>query len=193
VAAAATLDLSALIRGEKSAWNGFVRRYAGLILSAVRGVARDGSDIEDLVQEVFARLCKDEFRLLKTYDPARAGITTWLTIVARSTARDALRRRHPSVTPIDLVPEALLAVEDRHVEPLKLPEELLSPRQKLILSMIYDKDMDVAEIAVALGVDPQTVRSTHHKAMLKLRSHFAVENGAGPASGDGPAKLEERG
>jgi len=192
VAAATGIDLGALIRGEKPAWDGFVRRYAGLILSAVRGVARDGSDIDDLVQEVFARLCKDEFRLLKAYDPARAGITTWLTIVARSTARDALRRRHPQVTPLDSVPEALLAVEDRHVEPLKLPEELLSPRQKLILSMIYDKDMDVAEIAAALGVDPQTVRSTHHKAMLKLRGHFAVEDGAGPAGG-GPAKLEGRG
>jgi RNA polymerase sigma-70 factor (ECF subfamily) len=35
--------------------------------------------------------------------------------------------------------------------------------------------MEVAEVAAALGVDPQTVRSTHHKAMLKLRSHFAVE------------------
>jgi DNA-directed RNA polymerase specialized sigma24 family protein len=52
--------------------------------------------------------------------------------------------------------------------------------------------MDVAEIAVALGVDPQTVRSTHHKAMLKLRGHFAVEDGARPA-GDGPPKLDERG
>ena len=39
--------------------------------------------------------------------------------------------------------------------------------------MLYDRDMEVAEIAQALGVDPQTVRSTHHKAMLKLREHFA--------------------
>jgi RNA polymerase sigma-70 factor (ECF subfamily) len=33
--------------------------------------------------------------------------------------------------------------------------------------------MDVAEIATSLGIDPQTVRSTHHKAMLKLREYFA--------------------
>jgi RNA polymerase sigma factor (sigma-70 family) len=172
---AEAVDLAALIRGEKSAWDAFVRRYAGLILSAVRAVARDGGDPEDLVQEVFTRLCKDDYRLLKTYDPARAGLTTWLTIVARSTARDVLRRHRVPVMPIEVVPEAQLAVEDRHVEPLKLPEELLSPRQKLVLSMIYDRDLDVAEIAAALKVDPQTVRSTHHKAMLKLRSHFALE------------------
>ena len=83
-----------------------------------------------------------------------------------------LRRRQPPVTPIDAVPETLLAVEDRHVEPIKLPDELLSPRQKLVLTMLYERDMDVAEIATALGIDPQTVRSTHHKAMLKLREPF---------------------
>ena len=169
------IDLQALIRGEKPAWDGFTRRYAGLIVSAVRGVAHDGTDLEDLVQEVFVRLCKDGFRLLKTYDPARAGLSTWLTIVARSTARDALRRRQLPVTPIDAVPESALATDAAPRERLRLPADLLSPRQKVVLNMLYDRDMDVAEIAEALGVDPQTVRSTHHKAMLKLRSHFAEE------------------
>ncbi len=186
------IDLTALARGDKPARDAFVRRYAGLVLAGVRAVAREGADAEDLMQEVFVRLCKDDFRLLKTYDPSRAGLTTWLTIVARSTARDVLRRRHPPVTPIDTVPEAQLAVEDRHVEPLKLPEELLSPRQKLVVTMLYDKDMEVAEIAAALGIDPQTVRSTHNKAMLKLRSHFAP-GGAAEAAGDGHAKVERRG
>ena len=169
------IDLAALSRGDKTAWDGFVRRYAGLVMSAVRGVSRQGTDAEDVVQEVFTRLCKDGFRLLKTYDPARAGLSTWLTIVARSTARDALRRRQLPLTPLDAVPESLLATGGAPPEKLRLPEGLLSPRQKVVLSMLYDRDMEVAEVAQALGVDPQTVRSTHHKAMLKLRSHFATE------------------
>src|SRR3984893_2625324 len=86
-------DLAALTRGDKGAWDAFVRRYAGLIMAAVRAVAQDGAEAEDLAQEVFIRLCKDGFRLLKTYDPTRAGLTTWLTIVARSTARGPMRRR----------------------------------------------------------------------------------------------------
>ena len=169
------IDLQALNGGDKAAWDAFVRRYAGLLVSAVRGVAREGADIEDLVQEVFVRLCKDGFRLLKTYDPSRAGLSTWLTIVARSTARDTLRRRQLSVTPIDAVPEGLLAIESAPPERLRLPEGLLSPRQKLVLTMLYDRDMEVSDVAQTLGVDPQTVRSTHHKAMLKLRSHFAAD------------------
>ena len=170
--------LDALLRGENSAWQAFVRRYAGLVAAAVRGIAREPVEIEDLAQEVFLRLCRNDFRLLRSYDPTRAGLSTWITIIARSTARDALRRRRPAAVPIDAVPEGLLAVEP--VEPvrkLKLPEALLSPRQREILAMLYDRDMEVADIAAALGIDPQTVRSTHHKAMLKLRVHFKAEAG----------------
>ena len=166
----------ALLNGDSAAWEGFVRRYGGLIVAAVRGLASVQGDVEDLTQEVFVRLCKDQFRLLRTYDPARAALSTWLTIVARSTARDALRRRRADSVPIDAVPEAQLAVD--FVEPvrkLKLPQALLSPRQREILAMLYDREMDVAEIARALGIDPQTVRSAHHKAMLKLRAHFKAD------------------
>lgn len=168
--------MGALLRREKGAWQAFVRRYAGLIVAAVRAVARDTGDVEDLAQEVFLRLCKDDFRLLRSYDPSRAGLSTWITIVARSTARDAMRRRRPVSVPIEAVPEARLAIDP--VEPvrkLKLPEALLSPRQREILSMLYDREMDVSEIAITLGIDPQTVRSAHHKAMLKLRAHFRAE------------------
>lgn len=168
--------LAPLLNGNKPAWDAFVRRYAGLIVAAVRGVATTPSDVEDLTQEVFVRLCKDNFRLLRTYDPTRAGLSTWITIVARSTARDALRRRRGESVPLEAVPESQLSVDAvEPVEKLKLPEALLSPRQREILTMLYDREMEVAEIAKALGIDPQTVRSAHHKAMIKLRAHFKAE------------------
>jgi RNA polymerase sigma factor (sigma-70 family) len=168
--------LDELLRGENDAWEAFVRRYAGLVVAAVRGVAREAAEVEDLAQEVFLRLCKDNFRLLRSFDPARAGLSTWITIVARSTARDAMRRHRPVSVPIDAVPEGRLAIDP--VEPvrkLKLPEALLSPRQRQILTMLYDREMDVSEVAAELGIDPQTVRSAHHKAMIKLRAHFRAE------------------
>ena len=169
-------DLDSLLRGERGVWEAFVRRYAGLVVAAVRGVAREAAEVEDLAQEVFLRLCKDDFRLLRSYDPARAGLSTWITIVARSTARDALRRFRPVSIPIDAVPEGRLAIDPvEPVQKLKLPDALLSPRQREILTMLYDREMEVAEVALALGIDPQTVRSAHHKAMLKLRAHFKAE------------------
>jgi RNA polymerase sigma factor (sigma-70 family) len=165
--------IAALLNGDKQAWRAFVRRYAALIVAAVRGIAPTSGDVEDLTQEVFVRLCKDDYRLLRSYDATRASLSTWITIVARSTARDALRRKRPNAVPIESVPEALLKIDAiEPAEKLKLPEALLSPRQREILAMLYDGEMDVAEIAQKLAIDPQTVRSAHHKAMLKLRAHF---------------------
>jgi RNA polymerase sigma-70 factor (ECF subfamily) len=166
-------ELGRLVEGDKAAWNAFVARFAGLIVAAVHRVAGP-VDSADLVQDVFVRLCKDDFRLLRQFDPARASISTWLTIVARSVAHDGLRRRRAPGVPLDDVPETALAVEPSIPERIKIPPGLLSPRQELILSLIYEREMEVAEIAASLSIDAQTVRSTHHKAMLKLRAHFRV-------------------
>ncbi len=165
-------DLDRLVRGEKAAWDSFVARYAGLIVAAVRRVVGQQADVEDIAQDVFVRLCKEDYRLLRQFDPARAGLSTWLTIVARSVAHDSVRRRRLPTQTIDDTPEQALSVPPSIPEHIKIPPGLLSPRQHLVLTLLYEREMEVQEIAQALAIDAQTVRSTHHKAMLKLRSHF---------------------
>lgn len=170
------IDLGTLTTGNKRAWDGFVRAAAPLINAVVRrslsSYRLNEDDVMDAAQDVFVRLCANDFRLLKTYDPARAGLSTWLAVVSRSAAVDHARRRRHATTPIDDVPEASLAVEDRHVEKLKIPQGLLTERQVLVLRCLYDEEKDVAEVAQLLKIDAQTVRSTHHKALLRLRAHF---------------------
>ncbi len=172
-------DLQVLVTGNKRAWDTFVGAAAPLINAVVRRTLapyRLGEDdVLDAAQDVFVRLCAREFRLLKTYDPARAGLSTWLAVVARSAAIDHVRRRRQATEPLDDVPEAALGVEDRHVEKLRIPAGLLTERQTLILKCLYDEERDVAEVAVLLKIDAQTVRSTHHKALLRLRAHFGEE------------------
>jgi RNA polymerase sigma factor (sigma-70 family) len=165
-------DLASLVEGNKAAWDSFVARFAGLIVAAVRRVAGPTGDVEDIAQEVFVRLCKDDYRLMRQFDPSRAGLSTWLTVVSRSVAHDAMRRRRAPTQTLDDTPESAFAIEPPSHETVKIPSGLLSPRQQLVVTMLYERDMEVVEIASALGVDAQTVRSTHHKAMLKLRSHF---------------------
>jgi len=173
------IDLRALAAGQKRAWDTFVVAATPLINAVVRRTLASyrlsDDDVMDAAQDVFVRLCANEFRLLKTYDPARAGLSTWLAVVARSAAVDFARRRRQATTPLDEVPEQSLAVEDRHVEKLKIPQGLLTERQHLILRCIYDEERDVAEIAQLLKIDAQTVRSTHHKALIRLREHFREE------------------
>ena len=172
-------DLQALTKGNKRAWDGFVVAAAPLINAVVRRALSSyrlgEDDVLDAAQDVFMRLCANDYRLLKTYDPARAGLSTWLAVVSRSAAIDHVRRRRQATEALDDVPEAAVAVEDRHIEKLKIPAGLLTDRQTLILKLLYDEDRDVSEIAQVLKIDAQTVRSTHHKAMLRLREHFRVD------------------
>ena len=173
------IDLRTLVTGNKRAWDGFVTAAAPLINAVVRRALASyrlsEEDVMDAAQDVFVRLCANDYRLLKTYDPARAGLATWLAVVARSAAIDHARRRRQATLPLDDVPEANLGVEDRHVEKLKIPQGLLTERQMLVLKCLYDEEKDVAEVAQLLKIDAQTVRSTHHKALLRLRSHFQKE------------------
>lgn len=173
------IDLRGLMAGGKRDWDRFVAAAAPVIHAVARrvvaahGVAVD--DAVDVAQDVFVRLCTDDRRLLRTYDPARASLATWLAVVARSCAVDHLRRRRQSHASLDDVPESATAFEDKHVERINIPPGLLTERQALVLRLLYDRDMDVAEAAQLLKVDAQTVRSTHHKAMVRLREHFRVE------------------
>lgn len=174
------IDLRSLAAGHKRTWDAFVLAASPLINAVVRRTLStyraSEDDVLDAAQDVFVRLCANDFRLLKTYDPARAGLSTWLAVVARSAAVDFARRRRQATAPIDEVPEAALAVEDRHVEKLRIPDGLLTERQTLILKFLYDEEREVTEIAQMLKIDAQTVRSTHHKALLRLREHFREES-----------------
>jgi RNA polymerase sigma-70 factor (ECF subfamily) len=88
-------DLGSLLAGDKPAWDRFVARHAAVIFAAVRRrlvPAGRVADAEDVVQDVFVKLCQNDFRLLRRYDAARAKMTTWLTVVANSAAVDHLRR-----------------------------------------------------------------------------------------------------
>jgi RNA polymerase sigma factor (sigma-70 family) len=172
------IDLSALLAGDKRTWDRFVAAAAPLIHAVARRVVSahglSAEEAGDAAQDVFVRLCANERRLMKSYDRSRASLATWLAVIARSCAVDHLRRRRQPTAALDDVPEVAVAIEDRHVEKLSIPPGLLTERQALVLTLLYDREMEVADAAALLRVDAQTVRSTHHKAMLRLREHFRV-------------------
>lgn len=171
-------DISALASGDRSTWEHFIRSASPVILAAVRGpLGRAGrsDEVEDVAQQVFERLCRDDFRLLRSYDPSRARLSTWLTVVANSAALDHLRRLRRTPEPRDSLPEEAGEATPPAADPLPIPRNLLTPRQAAIMALLYEREMEVSDIARLLGITEQTVRSAHHKALTRLRSYFAEE------------------
>src|SRR4051812_12280144 len=185
------VDLDRCLRGDGEAWRALVERVAPVVTAAVgRCLRRHGADevaVEDVVQEVFLRLVRDDFRALRAFDPARAQLTTWLTVVAHRMALDACRRRRPAggELPADLVAPAQPPPSEG------LPLGDLPPRQRLVLQLLFERDLSVEEAAAFLGVEAQTVRSLKHKALSRLRERLGGDAAAAAdVSPDG--RIDER-
>jgi len=172
------IDLRNLTRGDKSTWDQFVTTCAPIVYAAIRKTYEthagmpDNMLVEDLSQDVFAKLVRDDFRVLKRYNARKASLSTWLTVIARHTTVDYLRRQRLSLRPLGDDEEVVMPTPEPGPERPAYPPELLTPRQELILHLLYDQEMDVAEAAEWLKISPQTVRSGHHKAMKRLRAYF---------------------
>lgn len=174
------------LEGDSGARNDFVDRCAPVIHAAVRRLIRgrvpqDRSlGVEDIVQEVFLRLFKNDARLLRTHDPNRGALSTWLTIVARSTTLSVLRKKRPASVPFEPAVHSPAVQEPGPSAPdISIPDDLLAPRQRLVMQLLYGQGRDVREVARILGVEEQTVRSARHKALSKLRAFFG-RDGKGP-------------
>lgn len=172
------IDLAALTAGDQDAWDAFVDRFSAVIYGAVRKVilARcavvDEEDVRDAAQAVFKRLVRHDCRCLRSYDPSRASLVTWLTIIARNVTIDGLRKKNPVVVPLENQATKIAAPRGPQPPVLGIPPNLLSPRQTLIIRLLYEKDMDVREVSEMLAISEQTVRSARHKAIRKLRSIY---------------------
>lgn len=146
-------------------------------------------EVDDAVQETFARLFAHDARLLRTFDPSRASISTFLTLVARSVTLDLVRRRRHMMIALEDAGAGAGAVLDadpvdaaERVAPIQVPASLLTGRQLLVLRLLFDEGRPVEQVAAMLGVDAQTVRSTKHKAIERLRD-FMSERGVDDAAG----------
>ncbi len=170
------VEIEPLLKGNREKWEAFVRYVSPVVYSVIKktlvSAGRDTHDAHDILQELFARLCADNFQVLKRYDPEKARLTTWLSVIARNMTIDYLRRiRHEPIGTRD-VADTGLENNDSRIDSGKVlvSFDLLPERQMLLMKLLYEKDLSVKEAASFMGITEQTVRSMRHKAIKKLRT-----------------------
>ena len=171
------VDIDKLTQGNKKAWDLFVEQISPLLLHIIKKTLlhyhQSTDDIPDFLQDIFIHFYKDNFHVLKLYDPQHGQFSTWCGVIARNKVIDRLRKKSISTIPLDDEHEQQAGVVPvNRTEKIRIPLDLLSNRQRLVIRLIYEKDMEVSEVADMLSISQQTVRSLRHKALSKLRDYF---------------------
>jgi len=135
---------------------------------------RNRADAEDLTQQTFERALRSWSR----YDPARAGVATWLLVIARNLLVDHLRadrssRRQP-LDELDLGHEALVGRSDR--PDLGLDPDLeralasLGSREREIIALRFGGELSGPEIAEATGLTLANVQQILSRSLRRMRA-----------------------
>jgi RNA polymerase sigma-70 factor (ECF subfamily) len=176
-----TADLAAAILAiartrDRAAFTIVFNHFAPRVKAYLMRLGTSAGEAEELVQDVLLTV----WRRAETYDPAQAGVGTWVFTIARNRRIDALRReKRPSFDPDDptLQPEpppspdhkaAAVEWEDRLIAAVdELPAE-----QGQLIRMAYYEDCSHSDIAQRLNLPLGTVKSRLRLAMARLRSKF---------------------
>jgi RNA polymerase sigma factor (sigma-70 family) len=157
------------------------RRFAGRIYGL--GIVMLGNDAaaQDLVQDTFVKL----FRSADRYDRSRGKLETWVLLMARSLAIDAIRRRVLEARTLDHVDRPAEADEgpgpDDQVVILDLTARArramssLPPEQRAALELAYLGGKTSAEISDLEGIPVGTAKTRIRAALLRLREVMAPE------------------
>lgn len=145
-----------------------VREHQGMVYSLAWHALRDRAAAEDITQEVFLALHQNLDRL-----EGPGHIRHWLARVTSHRCIDEIRRRGYRRGPsLEQVPEP--GSGGAESDPLlrsrlrQMVAALPAPARMMIL-LRYQEEMELADIARALDVPVQTVKSRLHRALNLLR------------------------
>ena len=167
------------LAGEQAAFAALVRRHQSLVFTLALRMLSDRQNAEDLSQEVFLQL----YRSLASVE-SDAHLLFWLRRVTVNRAIDQLRQesRYETVT---LEEGGTLVSEARAADPLlqrRLQELVgrLPPAPRAVILLRYQEDMDPTEIARALSMSINTVKSHLKRSLATLRESLGDTAAIGP-------------
>jgi RNA polymerase sigma-70 factor (ECF subfamily) len=171
--------------GDAFAFEQLMKRYHGRLVRILRHVAGSDDSAEDLAQDVFLRV----FRARASYLPT-AKFSTWLFHIAHNVASNALRDRkrrkevqvlaptgsHSGIMTLDqmamastgMMPVRRLDKVER-AEMVRLAVDALNERQRMALLLCKFEGLSYQEIAEAMELSVQAVKSLLSRARVNLK------------------------
>jgi RNA polymerase sigma-70 factor (ECF subfamily) len=152
-------------------------RYARLLLGIAYRILRDRGEAEDMVQEIFLRLCQRS----NTFDPAKGSARTWMVQFAYRRSFDRrsylTRRFFYGGTEIERLKNTLqetTGLEDRIAarltgEQLRAAFEELNDKESATLQLFFFEGCELREVAERLGDSLGNTRHYYYRGLERLR------------------------
>jgi RNA polymerase sigma-70 factor (ECF subfamily) len=174
-------DVLAVQRGDRDAFASLMARYQNRLYRYLLRWVRDHATAEDLFQQTWMRVIANirRFDTRRSFDP-------WLFAVARNLVLDHLRSYRPSsleepVSDGCFLSESLSSgtpgaleqlLRSERVERVQMALESQPPVFREILSLRFEEEMKLEEIAEVLAIPLGTVKSRLARALEHLRAAF---------------------
>jgi RNA polymerase sigma-70 factor (ECF subfamily) len=174
-------DVARLRRGDTHALAGLMERYQDRLFRSLVRLLGDEAVAEDVFQQTWIRAAERIGR----YDAARP-FGPWLLAVGRNLAIDELRRRRPESLDEAAEPAAPGGGGD---DPLsravarqrqgRVAEALaaLAPLDREVLSLRFEEDLALPEIAARVDVPLPTAKARLYRALARLRERLVARAG----------------
>jgi RNA polymerase sigma-70 factor (ECF subfamily) len=160
--------------GDAGAFDRLVEMYTPRLYQVVRRFASDRGEAEAIVQEAWLRAWR---ALPRTVEDRPLG--PWLVRIAVNVARDIWRKKKPldfadTGGEEDFLEDDRPGPEERMsqkeaIERLVRGVERLRPEYRMVIALRYDAGLSYQEIASALNLPLNTVRTHLHRAKTMLR------------------------
>jgi RNA polymerase sigma-70 factor (ECF subfamily) len=163
--------------GDEGALGELYDRLGGLLFSLARRIVGNEREAEEIVQDVFVAA----WRNARTFDPARASVTTWLTTMVRNKSIDRLRTSRRRLPAAPAEPGHVVEIPDEGANPAQSAHqhdrqqriagcmEDLPPNQRQAVELAFFEGLTHPEIAVRLGETIGTVKSRIRLGLDRLR------------------------
>ncbi len=179
-----------LRRGDPDALATLMARYQNRVYRYLLRLVRQPADAEDIFQQTWLRVAEK----IRSFDTSR-NFDAWLFTVARNLAFDHLRRLRPSSldqpaggdSPEDTMASRLASDDPGPFDQLLATErashlagalERLPLSYREVLSLRFEEEMKLEEIAIVLSAPLSTVKSRLRRSLEQLRNMLDTGNGS---------------
>jgi RNA polymerase sigma factor (sigma-70 family) len=154
--------------GDNAAFRDLYGRFSKQMLNASYRIVNKREEAEDILQEAFIKA----FQNISAFD-SLGGFGGWLKKVVVNRSIDAVRRKKPVISDID-IPESVDEEDDAEeeaeydMETVRKCVQQLPDGYRLVLTLFLFEDFTHKEIAAMLNISESTSKSQYMRARNKL-------------------------